>query len=558
MVEDSSALFRVDSIEFEIHDAFDDAKSHTAADRFVYRLMNRLHYETREGVVRKLLLFQTGDTISLSQLIESERVLRSQKILSTARIESRKGQLGENIIHVVTSDNWTTSIPISLTRPSGHWIGYVGLLESNIVGLGQSVGLYYAHESERDRYILEYGNAHFLYPNNRLNASWEITSDGYRGSLFVGKPFLSRSRNEWAYTLEALSVKRDEGRYWSDATLPARVWYDSSNAPKARTYQPGVATNPLLVWKGVRDDSVSFRTGRSFGSGIRTFVRGTYDFRRTAVQQEPVPYLIQYAEDGRFWTLDSSKVALDSFMNRKQDSRLGIAITMSRLNYTKLRNYHKAKWIEDVDKGWSLSGQMSRNAIALGASDNRWFCSGGAAMNVGSGWAHLMLRSFMESYLRAEDFTAEEIYGRLNGEFMIKPSEQFSTVLSSLMDGWRRAPVGEQLYLDGFSGMSGLPNYLLAGQGRYLVGLEQRWFPSFEIGTIVPVFSAFVNAGQVFPTIDQLESRDFQVVTGLGLHLSMSKSVDGVVNHLNLSWPVRGPYPRSYKPDFSVLASISL
>ncbi|MBR1745458.1 MAG: hypothetical protein IJ734_05715, partial [Fibrobacter sp.] len=50
---DSSALFRVDSIAYDIGDAFDDSKVHTKYDKLVYDILNIVHIETREHTVRK-------------------------------------------------------------------------------------------------------------------------------------------------------------------------------------------------------------------------------------------------------------------------------------------------------------------------------------------------------------------------------------------------------------------------------------------------------------------------------------------------------------------------
>ena len=83
---DSSAYFRVDSIVYDIGDAFDDSKAHTKYDRLAYDLLNWVHIETKEMTVRKLLLFNQGDLANLDLMLESERFLREQRFLSDASI----------------------------------------------------------------------------------------------------------------------------------------------------------------------------------------------------------------------------------------------------------------------------------------------------------------------------------------------------------------------------------------------------------------------------------------------------------------------------------------
>src|SRR6185295_2390864 len=57
-------------------------------DYLLYRLANMLHVVTREGVVRRTLLFKTGDKLSVRLIEESERLLRSTLQIYGARIRA--------------------------------------------------------------------------------------------------------------------------------------------------------------------------------------------------------------------------------------------------------------------------------------------------------------------------------------------------------------------------------------------------------------------------------------------------------------------------------------
>ena len=54
---DSSAVFRVDKIRYEIGDVFDDSRVHTRYDKLAYDFLNWVHIETQEVTVRQLLRF---------------------------------------------------------------------------------------------------------------------------------------------------------------------------------------------------------------------------------------------------------------------------------------------------------------------------------------------------------------------------------------------------------------------------------------------------------------------------------------------------------------------
>ena len=93
---DSLVFFRVDSIVVQNGDAFDDSKAYSWADSLVYRIGNTIHIETRESVVKKLVLFDVGDSVNLYELIESEKICEARRI-SPMRILHGKFPLMEKI-----------------------------------------------------------------------------------------------------------------------------------------------------------------------------------------------------------------------------------------------------------------------------------------------------------------------------------------------------------------------------------------------------------------------------------------------------------------------------
>lgn len=554
---DSLRLFRVDSIEIEVRDAFDDAVTHSPADAWVYKMGNLLHMETRPSVVRSSLLFSVGDSVSLYQLIESERALRDQKYISEAHITHRTDSLGRHILHVRTNDNWTTTIPLALNKPGDEWVWQAGLLENNFLGMGQSIGFFLAHDETRDQKFFQYQHPHFLYPRNSLQAIWSANSDGYTRSMALGYPFLTRNRNQWAYAIEGLNEKRDQDYYWSGHHVPGASPLDTSDLRYAgRTFpnNDGTRANAVLRVDGLREDSLSLRLSRSFGQSFKTYVRASWDWHRLA--QEPYSLgRYGYAEDSGVYALDS--LAADSmWVPHLADSRLGMAVTFSRIRYDRLVNFRHVKWTEDVDRGYTMQLLAARNVESLGARDNRWRLGYNLFMALGGGMHHLTLRSMSDFYVAGNE--REDCYTKLYGEYVFKPSDRLSTVLEGSMDAWQDASYGRQLTLGGLSGLPGLPTALYAGQARYLFRLEQRWFSGIEFGTLVPVFAAFTEAGQVQESLKDFAMEDMQYVVGLGVRLAMSRSVYGVVNHINVSWPVNGPLQDGWMPRISVLGLLSL
>ena len=286
---DSSAVFRVDEVRYHIGDAFDDSRAHTKYDRWAYDILNWVHIETREATVRKLLLFDKGDVVNLNLLLEAERFLRNQKFLSDANI-SVSNENGKNVVDVQTSDNWTLTIPVSFGFSGSEWtyknmVFGIGVQESNFLGLGQKLGFYYGHDEFRNMLQVEYGDPHFLFRYNHFDFLYSYNTDGYLAHWKMYVPFLSRSVNQWSYTLEGLKNKRVSYIYGS-GDLPLGASEIESKSLDSLQRFNGKKTVKLVKIDDFVNDSLSFRLCRSFGGTQRKLYLGaTYDYLRETANE---------------------------------------------------------------------------------------------------------------------------------------------------------------------------------------------------------------------------------------------------------------------------------
>jgi hypothetical protein len=239
-----------------------------------------------------------------------------------------------------------------------------------------------------------------------------------------------------------------------------------------------------------------------------------------------------------------------------RDSRSGFSFEISRIRYDRLKNFHNVKWTEDIDRGYSAKVKISKNFENLGADNADWRLDYRLALSLGGLYNHLSLTT--KSYFYFNEEERHDIYEALLLEYIFKPHEKHATVFYGQMDAYKRSPLGKQLYLGGAEGMNGLPTAIFAGQARFYASLEQRYFPEIEIGTVVPVFSAFLGVGEVTDRISAFEPRDLEYLVGLGVRFGMTKSIMRSVSHINLTWPVYGSLERSFVPKISIMGKFSL
>lgn len=101
-------------------------------------LLNKIHINTNEKIIRKNLLFSTGDFISPILLSDNERILRQLPYIDDARIIVVPVSDGEADIIVLTKDVYSFGGSYNY---QGLKKGNVSVFEKNIMGIGHEVGI---------------------------------------------------------------------------------------------------------------------------------------------------------------------------------------------------------------------------------------------------------------------------------------------------------------------------------------------------------------------------------------------------------------------------------
>lgn len=102
------------------------------------KLLNRTHYNTREEIIRKNLLFSEGDTISALTLSDNERIIRQLPFIDDARILVVPASGSEAEIIIITKDVYSLGADFTYR---GINKGSVWLYDKNLFGTGHEIKL---------------------------------------------------------------------------------------------------------------------------------------------------------------------------------------------------------------------------------------------------------------------------------------------------------------------------------------------------------------------------------------------------------------------------------
>src|SRR5690349_4133709 len=186
----------------------DDPKENNA----LFRLANKLHIRTRPDTIRRALLFNSGELLSVRLIEETERLLRSNHYIYDVRIRPAAYHDGIVDIEVTTRDTWTINLGLKFSRGGGSNTTGLGISDQNFLGTGIAIGVDKTSDVDRT------GREFFISRNNALDG-WTTVEyrhanfdDGTANTFKLDRPFYALD-TRWAAGLSAKSNSRIDSIY---------------------------------------------------------------------------------------------------------------------------------------------------------------------------------------------------------------------------------------------------------------------------------------------------------------------------------------------------------
>ena len=467
-------------------------------DNFLYRIANAIHVVTRPDVVRKTLLFKTGDRLSLRVIEESERLLRSTLQVYNVRIRPiavHEGVVNRTVdLEVVTRDRWTLDPSLSVSRTGGANSDRVGLKEANLFGTGTTVGYSRSSNVDRTSNTFNISHPHALGPFVNASYAYADTSDGRSWALAASQPFY------------ALDSRRALGASLDSNVRSEAVYVSGINTGTYRHEQSNA--NAFAGWSGGLIDGWTRRhtVGMSYEDNTYTRIAGE------SPEGELPSDLTLAAPYYRF------ELIQDRF-------RTGV-------NYTQIAKP------EDFNLGLSLTAQLGRSLSWLGSTRQQWIYSTSIAKgyDVAERGQLRTNASFSGRYATA----SEQQLSTLGAQYFHRQQGSLTFYAAFTGSTVRNPDVPNPLTLGGDNDLRGYPLRYQSGNKSVLVNLEERAYTDWYPFRLVRVGGAvFYDGGRAWGGSNpNTANSGWLSDVGFGLRLLTDRSAVGNVLHIDLAFPL--------------------
>jgi hypothetical protein len=246
----------VGTITVEAVDVFEDA----AEDRFVFRLADRLHRTTRDGVLLRQLVLRPGEPYVGARRRESERILRRNTYLYDAALVPVRVHDGVVDLVLRTRDVWTTKVGFGFGRAGGVNRAHLGVEDGNFLGTGKQVALRRRSGPDRTEQTVRYRDPSVLgsrFTSELLHAG---NSDGDRSALSLERPFFSMDAR-WSAGVRLSSDRRVDA-LWSLGAVESSFRHDALEADLWGGWSKGLRGSATRRWSPGRGAIGRLRTSR--------------------------------------------------------------------------------------------------------------------------------------------------------------------------------------------------------------------------------------------------------------------------------------------------------
>jgi len=490
-------------VRVELTNVFDPAVP--GEDWWPFRIANRIHFVTREPVVRDELLLRPGDRWDALKALESERNLRAGyafRRVEIVKLSRPDGQVDEI---VRAQDAWSTNPRIGFGTSGGASTLSLGLVEDNLLGYGKSVGYIHSQGSSptgrqrSDTY--SYGDPRFLGTRLALQGEHTSNQDGNADALSLARPY-----------------------YSLDTEHAVSAVFNNTNSIGTQ-FQAGAEYSKYYERNRVVDASYGRRL-----SDDRVFVQrveaGWYEQRDAFAPTSQPPGTLP------------GQLPADRHLSGPT-----VGYSWIQPRYVKETNIDRMERVEDFNMGNELRVRTGYMARGTGSDQDRWIFNATNQQGIRLGDSRFALaqvgvsgRIFQNKWENGLATASANFFWK---NYMWSRGRTLVAHVEAAQG--RRLDRENQIVLGGSTGLRGYRNESFVGGRSILFNMEDRFFFDREWLHLVRFGgAAFFESGSVVPEGSGFSAARFKSDVGMGLRAASTRSSSGSVVRLDMAYALNG------------------
>ncbi len=469
-----------------------------AEDRWLYRAADALHMDTRESVIRRVVLFSEGERVEVTDLVESERILRQKPYLYDARVLPRR-LCGDVLdVDIVTRDVWTLNPRVELSRSGGDDSFGIGLTDANIFGTGSELSAGYSADEDRKGVDLFYYDPNVAGSRVSLTGFFSDNDDGDRQYVDVRHPFYAL---DVPYSIGALVdfVDEEDGLYFRNREF----------AEFRRQVRHIGASGGISL--GRRDAHV-----RRLLMGYRV---EDHEFAPLPGRPAPLPF----PQDRRF---GYPFIGFESV-----EDEYAVAVNVDRIQRTEDLFVGERVLVELGYSNGTLGGDEARRAVFRLSYQDTKYAIGRDLLKFGAN---------ARGYWNFDADEEEEFVARAFADYRRRQGERFSFAAALSVTYTSNLFADQQLLLGGETGLRGYPSRYQWGDRSFVLNLEERYFSDVYLWRLIRLgYAAFIDVGRAwFPGDPDSDAYGVLANVGVGLRLESTRTRRDRLYHIDVGVPL--------------------
>ncbi|MBI5631643.1 MAG: BamA/TamA family outer membrane protein [Elusimicrobia bacterium] len=466
-----------------------------------FRIANKIHFISKESVLRRELLLGPGDRWDKLKALESERNMRFLGFFRKAEVRPERRPDGKLDLAVYTQDAWTTNVFVSAGTEGGENFFTYGASEDNLLGYGKSIGFSHSQVGSKISNDLRYSDPRFLGSRVRLSPFYTQSQHGDSVGIELARPFFSVD-TPYAGSFSA-SRTNAENQLFQNASESTKFLRSSRQASASLGMRLG--RDPRLVQRG----EVGWEYQRDRFSELPQTAPGTLPANR------------EFSGPALRYSWVQPRYVKETYINkmeRVEDFNMGNELSSVFWFQGEYTGSTRDRWLVNVADQQGLS--LSEGRFLLGQA--------GMSGRVAQGrWENSLLYGSLNLFWKTQHRLAQTWVAHLEGNF------------------GHNLDSDAQMVLGGNTGLRGYKNNSFTGAKSALLNLENRFFLPGEylhllrFGGVV-----FFDSGVVLPQAGGYSLARFKSDVGVGLRMSSTRSQSGGVIRIDLAYALnRGPGP---------------